>query len=103
MNNGDALHRKFRKTQSDADHEKYRQQRNGTLKQSPIRLKNFAWSEPFRNKNKTYTTFRFQPVTINETFKHLKQLKQTKSAGVDNLPPGFHKDAAIFIAEPLTR
>ena len=64
-------------------------------------MKNFVWSQPYQNPNKTYTTFKFTPVTVNETFKQLKKLKRKKASGIDNLPPGFLKDAAFNIAKPL--
>jgi exonuclease III len=72
-----------------------------SLKQKTILLKDFVWSTPFVNKNNTYTTFRFKPVTVNEIFKQLKQLQRNKAAGVDNIPPGFLKDISIHIAIPL--
>lgn len=73
----------------------------GKLKSTSIVLKDFIWSPPFKNCNKTYTTFKFRPVTVNETYKHLKRLKRNKSYGIDNLSPGFLKDTAINIAKPL--
>ena len=71
------------------------------LKLKSILLKDFIWSPSYQNRNKTYTTFKFRPVTVNETFKHLKRLKRNKSYGIHNLPPGFLKDTAINIAKPL--
>ena len=73
----------------------------GQLKSTSILLKNFVWSQPYQNPNKTYTTFKFRPVTVNETFKHLKKLKRKKASGIDNLPPGLLKDTAFNIAKPL--
>jgi hypothetical protein len=71
------------------------------VKTSAIFLKNFTWSAPYKNQIKTYTTFRFKPVTVNEVFKLLKKLQRKKSCGVDNLPPGYLKDTALSIAKPL--
>lgn len=71
------------------------------VKTSAILLKDFTWSPPYRNKIKTYTTFRFTPVTVNEVFKMLKGLQRKKSCGADNLPPGYLKDTALTIAKPL--
>ena len=65
-------------------------------------LKNFVWSQPYQNSNKTYTTFKFRPVKVNKTFKHLKKLKCNKASGIDNLPPGFLRDMTFNIARTLT-
>ena len=54
-----------------------------------------------QNPNKTYTTFKFRPVTVNEMFKFLKKLKRKKASAIDNLPPGFLKDTAFNIVKPL--
>ena len=73
----------------------------GQLKSTSILLKNFVWLQPYQNPNKTYTTFKFTPVTVNETFKQLKKLKRKKASGIDNLPPGFLKDTVFNIGKPL--
>ena len=64
-------------------------------------MKNFVLSQPYQNPDKTYTTFKFRPVTVNETLKHLKKLKRKKTSGIDNLSPGILKDTAFSIAKPL--
>ena len=46
--------------------------------------------------------FQFQNVSSTYVLKALQNLKRTKSPGLDDLPPGMLKDAAIYIAEPLT-
>ena len=74
----------------------------GQLKSTSILLKNFVWSQPYQNPNKSYTTFKFTPVPVNETFKHLKKLKRKKASDIDNLSPGFFKDIAFNIAKPLS-
>jgi hypothetical protein len=73
------------------------------LKSTSLILKDFVWSTPYayQNKTKTYTTFNFKPVSVNDTLKRLKKLQRNKSCGADNLPPGFLKDTAIHIAKPL--
>ena len=72
------------------------------LKSKSNLFKNFIWARPFPNQNKTYTTFKFRQVTVNEVFKQLKGLQRKKSCGVDNLAAGYLKDSAINIAKPLT-
>jgi len=64
-------------------------------------LRDFVWSLPFIGKKKTDKQFHFKEVTVNEVFKNLKKLSRKKSPGIDNLSPGFLKDAAIIIAKPL--
>ena len=46
--------------------------------------------------------FQFQNVSSTDVLKALQNLKRTKSPGLDDLPPGMLKDAAIYITEPLT-
>lgn len=41
-------------------------------------------------------------MSSTDVLKALQNLKRTKSSGLDDLPPGMLKDAAIYIAEPLT-
>lgn len=72
------------------------------LKSTSVLLKNFVWSQPYQNPNKTYTTFKFRPVKVNETFKHLKNVKCNKASGIDNLLPAFLRDMTFNIAKTLT-
>ena len=51
---------------------------------------------------KTYKTFRFKAITPTEICSLIKKLKKKKSAGCDNLPVVFLKDAKDAITEPLT-
>ena len=73
----------------------------GQSKLTSILLENFVWSQPYQNPNKTYTTFKFTPVTVNEKFRHCKKLKRKKTSGIDNLPPEFLKDTVFNIVKPL--
>ena len=52
-------------------------------------------------KTKTKLAFKLIPVTVSEVFAKLKKLKRKKTAGPDNLLPGFLKDIAIIIAKLL--
>jgi len=72
------------------------------VKSNSILLKDFVWSKPKETFPKTYSTFHFKEVRVNETFKLLKNLSRKKASGHDNLPTGMLKDAAISIAKPLT-
>ena len=73
----------------------------GPLKEKSIRFKNFIWSPPHIAKTKTKLAFKLIPVTVSEVFAKLKKLKRKKTAGPDNLLPGFLKDIAIIIAKLL--
>ena len=64
-------------------------------------LKNFVWKNPKTCYPKTYSTFRFKEVQVNQIFKHLKKLSRKKAPGPDELPPGMLKDVAVYIAKPL--
>ena len=46
--------------------------------------------------------FNFRPVTKAKVLRNLNNLKASKSAGPDNLPPRLMKDAAEALAGPLT-
>ena len=72
------------------------------IKEKAIPLKNFVWSKPKISFPKTYSTFRFKEIRVNDTFKCLRNLSRKKACGHDGLPPGMLKDAAIAIAKPLT-
>ena len=69
------------------------------LKVAP--LKNFIWKTPKPIYPKTYSTFHFKQVQVNQVFKHLKKLSRKKATGPDDLPPGMLKDVAVSIAKPL--
>jgi hypothetical protein len=71
------------------------------VKSNSILLKNFVWFKPKETFPKTYSTFRFKEVRVNEIFKHLKSLSRKTASGHDNLPTGMLKDTAISIAKPL--
>jgi hypothetical protein len=46
-------------------------------------------------------TFNFKPVTEQLVEKKLKQLKRSKAAGIDNIPPGILKDCSSVVRKPL--
>ena len=46
--------------------------------------------------------FNFRPITKAKVLRNLNNLKASKSAGPDNLPPRLMKDAAEALAGPLT-
>ena len=46
--------------------------------------------------------FSFKAVCVTDVLYALQNLKMSKAAGLDNIPPGLLKDASYFIAEPLT-
>ena len=72
-----------------------------SLKSKALPLNNCVWKYTKKYKNRSLTFFSFRPVTVQEVNKHLKNLKRNKAVGLDNLPPGFLKDTANIIAEPL--
>ena len=71
------------------------------LKSKATPLKDFIWRKPKQSYPKTYSTFRFKEVRVNEVFKQLKKLSRKKATGPDELPPGMLKDVAKQISQPL--
>ena len=71
------------------------------LKSKVAPLKDFVWGKPKETLPKTYSTFKFREVKVNEVFKHLKSLSQKKATGSDELPNTLLKDSACQIAKPL--
>ena len=46
--------------------------------------------------------FKFKKVTESEVLEILKNLKSTKAAGIDNVPPRMIKDATEELCKPLS-
>ena len=46
-------------------------------------------------------SFQFKPVTEHHIEKKLNQLKQSKAAGIDNIPPGILKVCSSVVNKPL--
>ena len=74
------------------------------LKEKAFVLRDVIWQRKVDRNPRldTDTRFRFEPVTSAEVLGYVKQLKRKKATGIDNLPPGFLKDVAINICNPLT-
>ena len=72
-----------------------------TLREKAFPLKNCIWSykEPSEISK---TIFKFKNISVAETSRLVRKLKRNKSAGVDNLPPGYLKDIFDSIALPFT-
>ena len=49
-----------------------------------------------------HQVFKFKEIQPSEVLKALKKLKSSTATGLDDIPPSMIKDAALFIAEPLS-
>ena len=47
-------------------------------------------------------SFKFTPISEEETLKHLQNLFSKKATGLDGMPGGFIKDGATQITAPIT-
>lgn len=71
------------------------------LKEQCLPLVNFAWRYRKSSCARNSLTFNFNPVTEQHVEKKLKQLKRSKAAGIDNIPPGILKDCSSVVRKPL--
>ena len=71
------------------------------LKTKAFLIKDCIWELPRKISKKTVDTFKFQYVSILFIKKHLKTLKRSKAAGLDDLLPGMLK--GISDHRPLCR
>ena len=72
------------------------------LKHCHLKFKNFVWSMPAKRDLNTNAIFHFQHVSVPEVKKHLKQLKNKKSEGLDGIPVCIIKDCALELAPYIT-
>ena len=72
------------------------------IKRKAFPLRDFIWQNPSKIEKKSEKWFNFQPVTSADVEKCLKDVKRSKSTGLDDLPPGLLKDSAAAILLPLT-
>eukprot|EP00795_Rhopilema_esculentum_P014850 gene14850-5974_t len=72
------------------------------LKAKTLLLRNFIWMPQKSFASTEEKHFRFQSVNPIQVYNELNRLKRKKAVGVDNFPSGMIKDAASFVAEPLT-
>lgn len=73
------------------------------LKNKSFLLRDLVWSNPSEIRlPQVKEKFLFTTVKDEEILTELRNLKRKKATGLDNLPPGFVKDAAGIIAKPLT-
>ena len=71
------------------------------IKKSSNQIKDYVWRKPTFFPLRTTKVFKFGYVSKIFVEKQLKLIKRKKATGVDNLPPGFLKDAATVISQPL--
>ena len=71
------------------------------LKEKCFPLVNFVWRYRDSSCARNDLTFNFKPVTEQLVEKKLKQLKRSKAAGIDNIPPGILKDCSSVVRKPL--
>ena len=64
-------------------------------------LKDFVWGHRHVFITQTNMSFQFKPVTEHHIEKKLNQLKRSKAAGIDNIPPGILKDFSSVSNKPL--
>ena len=75
------------------------------LKESLNILGNHIWQKVVSHDLQAVNTslrFHFKQVNTGTVLKELRNLKRSKSPGLDDIPPSLLKDAAICLAEPLT-
>ncbi|CAB4021048.1 Hypothetical predicted protein [Paramuricea clavata] len=71
------------------------------LKRKSRPLKDFVWGHRHVPITQTNMSFQFIPVTEHHIEKKLNQLKRSKAAGIDNIPPGILKDCSTVVKDPL--
>ncbi|CAB3993279.1 Hypothetical predicted protein [Paramuricea clavata] len=71
------------------------------LKRKSRPLKDFVWGHRHVPITQTNLSFQFIPVTEHHIEKKLNQLKRSKAAGIDNIPPGILKDCSTVVKDPL--
>ena len=71
------------------------------LEEKSLPLVNYVWR--YRNSfcTRNNLSFNFTPVSTKLVEKKLKQLKRSKAAGIDNIPPGILKDCSTVVKTPL--
>ena len=72
------------------------------IKKAALPLKDFTWKAPFKIEKSNGTHFKFKQVSQSYVENQLKTLKRGKAVGINGLPPGMLKDAAVALSGPLS-
>ena len=75
------------------------------LKKSLNILGNHIWQNAVSHDLQAVSTtlhFHFKQINTGTVLKELRNLKRSKSPGLDDIPPSLLKDATSCLAEPLT-
>ena len=71
------------------------------LKSCAYPLTNFTWKYPRKRSLRTDKIFRFSYISTAFVEREIRQLKQNKATGTDQLPPNLLKDCSVLIAKPI--
>ena len=72
------------------------------IKKTALPLKGFAWKKPLELEKSNKVPFKFKHVSKSYVENQLKTLKRRKAVGIDEIPPGMLKDAAVALSGPLS-